>query len=379
MRRYLLFFVCLLFCSSLCAEKTIAIFLNKHAQGWGPESVKTGIPGSEEAVIYMADQLAKLGYKVYVLGKPMRGSPHRLCSANPRYVSLNFDDGTVFDVGIAWRMPDAAQRIKQRARTVYFWPEDLCEKVYTEEQINSFDGVLWISEYERQQYISKNPAFAKFTHIYGNGVPAALAKPIQPRENPYSCIWGSNYARGLDILLDIWPEVKKHYPKATLDIYYGWQHWGCMSKQKEAQMRAQVLALAPLGVQEHGMVGHDELTQAYERASLWTYPCTALETFCTTAIRAQLAGAIPVIIDGSALKETVRHGYRCATKEEYLAMLLQTMSTIDKVSVEERQKMSSFIVQEYTWEVLAKRWQELFESTPVRNEPPKRRALTFFY
>lgn len=346
-------------------QKSIGIFTYKILGGkpWDPDSIKTGINGSEESIIYMSQKLAKLGNKVIVFGDPPKNSPHSLQEANPRYVSVDFNDGSTLDIAISWRMPDAAERLRMRARKVYFWPHDTCSFSLTNAQINGFDDVLWISQYQREQWISVNPGFTKFTKIFGNGINPEQFNPPQERVNPYSCIYGSNYARGLEVLLNIWPTIKQQFPRATLEIYYGWQHWGLLSPEKETKMRMQIMNLASLDVHDYGQVGHEELNRAFERASLWTYPCIGLETFCITALRAQLAGAQPVIIDGSALKETVRHGFKCSQKEEYCANLMKAMHDAEKITLAERKKMGEFILKEFTWDSLAIKWEKSFNST----------------
>lgn len=362
-----LFFLFSILCSA-CAygnvQQTIAINTYKvyGADPWDPESIKRGITGSEEAVIYISQKLSQLGCKVVVFGDPPSGSPHSSAEANPRYVSTDFNDGTKFDVAVSWRRPDLGGELKKIASKVYLWPHDTYHWHLTDEQINAFDDVLWLSQWQREQWISVNPGFAKFTKIFGNGLNPEQFKPIQERENPYSCIYSSNFARGLEILLDIWPLIKLEFPRAKLDIYYGWQHWGLLSPEKEAKMRAQVNQFASMGVCNHGMVGHEELNMAYEQASLWTYPCIAPETFCITGIRAQLAGCVPVIIDGTGLKETVRYGYKCSRPDEYLATLLQAMREAEKITLDDRKKMGGFVRDEYTWEVMAKKWKQLFDA-----------------
>ncbi len=345
-------------------QKTIAIFTYPvHGQpAWDPNSIKEGIAGGEEAVIYMSQELAELGYKVLVFRTPPKNSPYGLEGANPRYVNFDYDDGTKFDIGISWRMPTAAEAYKMRAQKVYLWPHDIAWGHQTLDQISAFDDVLWLSNWHRQNGIAHNKAYEKFTEIFGNGINLDHFQPVLERDNPYSCIYGSNYARGMEILLDIWPTVKKEYPKATLDIYYGWEHWGLLSKEQELKLRAQIAQLASLDVHEHGKIGHEELNKAYGKASLWTYPCIAAETFCITALRAQLSGAIPVIIEGSALTETVRSGYKCSTKEQYLETLLTAMKNADKITQEERKKIGDFVRKEYTWKAIAIKWKELFDS-----------------
>lgn len=361
---FLFFFLAYLPCFSDDQPETIVIATYKvhGATAWDPDSIKSGITGSEEAVIYMSQQLAKLGYDVTVLGDPPKNSPHSDPSANPRYVNFNYRNGKKYDIAIAWRTPFNAMDLKQIARSVYLWPHDTYHSPLTPRQINGFEGVLWISKWQKDFWVSVNPGFNKFKPIFGNGINPDQFLPVVERKNPYSCIYGSNYGRGLEVLLEIWPKIKEAHPKATLDIYYGWQHWGLLSPEKELRMRQQITQYAPLDVREHGLVSHEELNKAYSEASFWTYPCIAPEVFCITAIRAQLAGAIPVIIDGSALPETVRYGYRCSNANEYFDTLNKALSEADKISVEQRKEMGHFILQEYTWEAVAKEWKKLFDS-----------------
>jgi glycosyltransferase involved in cell wall biosynthesis len=369
MRLVFIFLLSLSFFHSVQSEppQSIGIFTYKvyGMEPWDPDSIKSGINGSEEAVIYMSQKLAQLGYKVLVFGHPPTNSSHSLPEANPRFVDVDFKDDALLDVAISWRQPDAAANLKKRARYVYLWPHDTYESSLTEAQINGFQDVLWVSEWQRKYWISANPGFAKFTKIFGNGINPTQFQPIQERSNPYSCIYSSNYARGLDILLDHWPTIKQQFPQARLDIYYGWRHWGILPPQKEAKMRAQVAQLASLDVYDHGQVGHEELNRAYEKASFWTYPCTGWEVFCITALRAQMAGAFPVIIEGTALTETVRHGVRCSKPEDYCATLLKAMQNADKITLEERKRMREWILQEYTWDVVARKWKELFDTSLV--------------
>lgn len=362
--RYILIFFCLLAGYAHSQEKkSIAIVTYKVANlpQWDPESIKKGINGSEEAVIYISKELAALGYQVTVYGDPPQNSVHSSILSNPRYLPLNDPSPKKFDVAIAWRNPYGAPQLKSVAKQVYLWPHDIFRGQVDEKSLSAFDGVLWISTWQREDWAKYNPILGKHERIFGNGIVAAQFKDVTERKNPYSCIYGSNYARGLDILLDIWPEVRKQFPKATLDIYYGWQHWGLLSAEKEARMREQVKELASMGVIDHGSVGHEELNRAYETASFWTYPCTDIEVFCITALRAQMAGAVPVIIDGSALPETVRYGYKCADREAYLSLLLKAMGEAEKISLSDRKKMKDFILEEYTWKKIAHDWDDQFQ------------------
>ncbi len=345
-------------------QKTIGIFTFKYpgVNPWDPRDIQSGIGGSEEAVIYLAQELAELGYRVWVFGNPPADSPHALPEANPRYFDLNENISLKqpLDIGIAWRMPAIAAQLRSYAKKIYLWPHDTLTSPVTKQQIHDFDDVLWLSRWQRKQWVSVSPGFAKFTKIFGNAVNPEQFSPIQPRTNPYSCIYSSSWDRGLEILLDIWPYIKEQQPRATLDIYYGHKLFSISHPQKAGKMLKQIAALPD--VHEHGQVGHEELNRAYGKASFWTYPCIMPETFCITALRAQLSGAIPVIREGTALVKTVRHGYRCTKVKEYSSLLLKAFDDAESITLEDRIKTGEFVLSEFTWKIIASQWKELFES-----------------
>lgn len=344
-------------------KKTIGIFTVKRSdvKPWDPDSIKSGIAGSEEAVIYLSKHLADLGYDVLIFGDPPAKSSYKSFSSNPRYVDVNYDDFPRLDVAISWRMYFLAEDLKKIANKVYLWPHDICNHRLSDKEIKNFDGILWLSEWQRSNWTYINPGLKKFKTIYGNGINLDQFHPITERKNPYSCIYASNYARGLDLLLSIWPEVKKEFPQATLDIYYGRQGFGILSEEKAEKIIRAIESQSHLGVSEKGMVGHQELNNAYAEASFWTYPCTDVEVFCISALRAQFAGAVPVIIRGSALSETVRHGFGSVHKDHYLAILKHAMRNVHQLNHLYRAHMREFIEKEYTWKMIAKKWMNTFE------------------
>jgi glycosyltransferase involved in cell wall biosynthesis len=344
-------------------QKTVGIFTGKvpGMNPWDPEIIHSGISGSEEAVIYLSQQLVELGFKVLVFGDPPLKSPHSSEDANPRFVSVdqNIQLSDHLDIAIAWRMPGIGKWLRSVAKKIYLWPHDTLNTPVPSETILEFDGVLWLSEWQRRQWASVSPDFSKFKLIFGNGINPSQFTPVQERRNPYSCIYGSCWNRGLEILLSLWPSIKEAEPRATLDIYYGTKLFAPSFPEKAAKMRKQIDSLQD--VHEHGQVGHEELNKAYGSSSFWLYPCTWPETFCISALRAQFAGAIPVVREQCALKETVRHGYKCTSLKEYLPTVLMAFKQAETISLENRQKMGQFILEEWTWQKVASKWKDFFE------------------
>ena len=328
---------------------------------WDADSVITGIPGSEEAVIYISKELAVLGHQVIIYGDPPPNSIHSHPSSNPRYVDAKDSKSAKLDIAIAWSLPPSVVNdLKDIAAKVYLWPHGFIYQI-TQDEIDQIDGVLWISQWQRTVTLRRFPNMERFKRVFGNGIVPDQFPPISERLNPHSCIYGSNYARGLELLLEIWPEVKDRYPRATLDIYYGWQSFGALTPEKERELRNKIPTLCDLDVREHGRVSHEELTRAFNRASLWTFPSAEVETFCITALRAQYAGAVPVVYRWAALEETVQHGYYCSEYSEFPSLMIWALGEAEKISVDQRKCMRAFIDKKFTWKEIAARWLEYFD------------------
>ena len=345
-------------------QKTVCIFKARIPQiiNWDPDSIYTGVSGSEESIIYSAEALKDKGYKVFVLNNIQNKEQYSTASANPCYAGYLRGDH-FFDFTILHDEANFTNILRPRTRKLYFLPNNTCRESLHKHDIEAFDDILWLSSYQRNQWISINPGLMRFTKIFGNALNKTQFKPVQQRRNPYSCIYASDYARGLYILLTIWPNIKNKFPMAILDIYYGLKNWGIMSREEEQFIRDRIQVLKIDGVTDHGQVGHEELTNAFSTTSLWTYPCTYPETFCITALKAQLSGAVPVILETAALSETVKFGFKCSIKEHYEDLLLEVMGNIERISIEERKDMGRFVLDNFTWEEITSRWVHLFESS----------------
>lgn len=139
-------------------------------------------------------------------------------------------------------------------------------------------------------------------------------------KKPYSVGYFSSYDRGLECLLDMWPEIKKQVPKATLDIYYGWDMYDQFHSKDPAKMKwrwQMTRKIHDVGAVEHGRVNHQQLADAMKEIKVWAYPTEFTEIHCITALKAQEAEMIPVVTDVGALNETVLCGYTVTSDNIY--------------------------------------------------------------
>jgi glycosyltransferase involved in cell wall biosynthesis len=351
-------------------------YVNESFGQWDPSNIQTGLPGSEECVVYASKELANRGHRVTVYMDPPEDSVWNSPFSNPSWLNANtFDNNNIiYDIIILWRFY-ASNKYHSRAYKVFGWYHDGIISKKNAYVFPEFDGVLLLSNYHLSQF---NYVFVNFhqmlTKICGNGVLHEQFENPMNITNNHSIGYFSNYARGLYILLKIWPNIINIYPDATLDICYGRQTWGTMSNEDLNTVVELIEKYKSIGVTEHGKIGHQALADIMQQTSIWAYPCNELgesETFCITAVKCQLAGCIPVTTRIGALNETVHleapfsHNLTSnGSTDKYQELLLNTLARIDttnpEIIKEEREKYIAFAKQ-WSWSSCIDKWLELYD------------------
>lgn len=312
--------------------------------------------GSEEAVIFASATLAKR-HQVTVFADPPEESKYRARNSNPRYTEESINTRQKeFDIIIMWRhIPDMGNALKDGGKTC-LWLHDVSSYKYDYDP----DIILFLSRFHHSNYMRSQSTWHKSTIkkiIAGNGLDYDPPREDTVKRKKLSCVYASNYSRGLIHLLRLWPEVRAKYPKATLNIAYGRETYGNLNDQ---QMEEIVSLIEQPGITEHGKLNYNELNALMQRCSLWTYPYSGLsETFCITAIRAQRCGLIPVTTREAALKETVSPLAFTLTRfefEPYRKLLFKALAEEDVV---DRSELVEFSY-DYTWDKIVEKWEEEF-------------------
>lgn len=322
---------------------------------WTPDSIKTGIGGSEEAVIYLSKELTKLGWKVTVYASPGIKAGEYEGVIYKNFWEANLDDD--FNILISWRQPHLFDH-EFKANKKYLWLHDVMNKRdMSSKGLKQVDKIIVLSKFHRDlfPYIPDD----KFW-ISSNGIVLDQFKGEEKRK-PHSLIYGSCPSRGLEILLDIWPEVRKEVPDVTLDIYYGWFNFIKGNKDNASKMKWMEQMQEKIkqeGITFHGRIGQEELAREYMKSDIWSYSCQFPEISCITAMKAQAAGTIPVILNYAALNESVAHGYREELPEKYKDMLINALK--DKNREKLRKPMQEW-ANKFSWKEVAKQWNDEFK------------------
>ena len=181
--------------------------------------------------------------------------------------------------------------------------------------------------------------------------------------------YSSSYDRGLEILLDLWPRIIKRYPKATLDICYGWDLFIAGYRdnpERMAWMEKINKEMKQKGITHHGRLGKAKLADIRQSCGIWAYPTFFQEINCITALECQADGLVPVTMNSFALKETVGSGikidgdiYDKEVQEKWLKALFKFMGN-RKLWIEESKKARKF-AKKFSWDNIADKWLKVFK------------------
>lgn len=338
-------------------NNSIVYFCSSAFEDWGPDSLKTGTGGSEEAVINLTKRWAKMGYDVTVFNN----CPEEKTVDGVKWVRWEkFNPRDIFNILIGWRNNPFLQ--PKVAKKKYVDAHDVPAVRYFPE--NSLKDVTLMVKSNYHRTLFPHLKDENFT-IIPNGINTAqFENPVKVKNN---LCWTSSYDRGLEYLLDMWQDIRKEVPDATLDVAYGFNLYDASARGKTPEgkkWKQKMLSLLDQeGITHHGRLNSDQVAELYKKADTWAYPTDFPEICCITATKSMASGAIPVttkfgsliernqgvLVDGIANDPQVRENF----KNELIALLKD-----DKRKEEIRAKLD---VSTYDWDLTAQKWDEEFK------------------
>jgi glycosyltransferase involved in cell wall biosynthesis len=234
-------------------------------------------------------------------------------------------------------------------------------RMITPERAAEVDFIFVLSEAHKAQLLEDQPHLEDKIIITANGIDPERFFRVEGRERkPRSFIYSSSPDRGLERILDWWPDVQKMWPDATLDVYYGFGNFEQLKQRGMANLtewqQGMIERMDALdGVTLRGRVGQDELAEAFAEHQYWFYPSIWTETYCIGAVEAIAAGCTPVTNDLAALAERVPERFRVphdAEKDAYLTLLadLESGKTLGLMKDEIASARAC------TWEAVYNQW-----------------------
>ena len=351
-------------------ENEIVIYCGPGFTSWSPMKLvnpgETFMGGSEEATVYIAQELAKKGWRVTVYADP--GEDEGVIDGvdwKPYYKFNHKDD---FNILIGWRNLSFFDG-NYKAKKKYVWAHDVLNPLeYTKERLRKIDKIIVLSDAHRRTI----PDVADDKILVSTNGFHEYKEHTKVVNNPKWVIYTSSYDRGLEHLLKIWPDVVKEVPEAKLHVFYGWQlfqkFYADNPERMEWKSKLDKMMEDPT-ITHHGRVSQPEMEEWMKKCGIWAYPTHFYEINCITAIKAQLWGCVPVYMNYAALETTAQFGkkvegeiYDPETKKEFTKQLVEALKDEDW-QTEERKKMMPWARDNFAWEKVAAQWTAEFKET----------------
>lgn len=351
--------------------KDLVIYCGNTAHQWNPELFKTkGFGGSEEAVIHLAREWAKLGWNVTVYNNCGHKEIRSDGVLYKPFWEFNYRDKQ--DVVILWR-----------------WAKPLDADINASKIFIDLHDVALPGEFteKRLAKLTKIMVKSKFQRSYLNGIPdnkiAIIPNGFESyydshiKKDPYLIINTSSPDRCMDVLPKLFKEVKKQVPEAKLQWAYGWEGFSgahAYDLKKIAWRDETKKAMKEAGIEDLGRLPQADVAKLYQKASIYAYPTEFAEIDCISVKKAQAAGCFPIATDFGALTTSIEWGVKVhstKTKENWNRPYTFHFGLEGE---KEQKKWVDSVIEylkkgidkthptgtEFAWSKIAARWAELF-------------------
>ena len=141
-------------------DKSIVIFCGQGYEEWGPHTLDKGMGGSEEAVVYLSRELAKLGWNVTVFGEADLTEFEPTVFWRP-WKEIDVRD--TFNVFVSWRAPQFTQTVNAKVKLA-----DIHD-VLPEDIMKNYPDVTYLVKTAYHRSLTPLLPDEKF-RIIGNGI-----------------------------------------------------------------------------------------------------------------------------------------------------------------------------------------------------------------
>jgi glycosyltransferase involved in cell wall biosynthesis/Tfp pilus assembly protein PilF len=338
--------------------------------------------GSESALCYLAEALSQQGHEVFLLNQGMVPAVCRGVSCLP------LSEGSIGQLGrldafIVQNFAGKGRELRTllSAHTpLVFWSQHAHDQPAVQAlrdpaECQAYDFMVFVSDWQRQQFIQhfgldpertvvrRNAIGPAFSALFADNTPV-LAQKARPPVLAYT----STPFRGLDLLLDAFPLIRRAVPEVVLKVYSSMQVYH-VAETEEAQYASLYRKCRETeGVEYIGSLPQPELAGQLRAASVLAYPNTFAETSCIAVLEAMASGCRVVTSDLGALPETCAgfapliplNGDRAIYLNHFVeetVRVLQELAAPDTAGLESfLRRQLEHIDQTATWPMRAQEW-----------------------
>lgn len=277
-----------------------------------------GATGSDIAFCMIAKEFQKLNHEVHMFTS--HAQPHHKPDTwegcrlhNLSEVTIIIDDS--FDAIISLNEPDVFRILTDKPlRLCYQFLNDFkyCQAGFEQ----YVDQWVYVCEAHKDYLFTQSETPTNNWNIVPLGVDPSWYKDERVEGR---VVWTSSADRGLHNLLEIWPQIKKQVPHASLRIFYHFDYGNLLNIEPNdtsshytvvemanrlRYILSAVEKLKPLGVEHVKSVSRNQMIKELNEASVFAFPCdtvTTTEGYSVSTLESHASYTVPIITDQDCL------------------------------------------------------------------------------
>ena len=265
----------------------VLIFAGYGGITWNQSYLENhSLGGSETAVVNIARCLPK-HFEIYVAGNVTEETIDNVTYVHNFNLSKLISNNYFHTIIVSRYISFMESYPMFQTNNLYIWAHDTVlssygcnvnDKSILEKWNNKIDGIICLTEWHKGHFENHYPELKGKIQLINNGLNLSIFPTIS-QKIPHSFVYSSCSERGLDILLDFWPQILERWNDAQLFIssYNPFP-------QNEAEHKMNVIIEKHPSITHLGKLSQKELYQRMAITEFWLYPTSWPETSCITAL-----------------------------------------------------------------------------------------------
>ncbi len=273
--------------------------------------------GSQSSLCYLAVALANQQHQVFLFNSCTTPTVSLGVQCQP-LADLFTTKAPELDMLIVLNHANWGQKLRQALppRTkLIFWTGHAVDQpaiapLQNPAECQSYDYFVFVSEWQRQNYLIGLDIHPRKAKLLRNCIAPAFenlfdsdSAIISQKTNPPVIAYTSTPFRGLDLLLEMFPQLRQTIPGLILKVFSSLQVYQIADQEDPYSWLYEKCRQTP-GVEYIGSVPQAQLAQELRSVTLLAYPNHFAETSCISVLEAMASGCLVVTSNLGALPET---------------------------------------------------------------------------
>ncbi|KKU83873.1 MAG: Glycosyl transferase group 1 [Candidatus Amesbacteria bacterium GW2011_GWC2_47_8] len=328
--------------------------------------------GSESALCYLTEALAKRGHEVILFGRmPGSFTSRRVIHKpdndlkNEQWQDLDFliiQNTPYYGIGLKTVLGDKTKLV--------FWSQHAPDQPAVQSLRDSrilaaYDAIVMISSAQMEGYIREFGIDREKCFILRNAISPAFENLFEKEENILSeksripvLVYTSTPFRGLGLLIKLFPQIRQEVPGTILKVFSSMKVYQT-PKESDEKDYGQLYRLCQRteGVEYVSSVSQTKLAKDLKRVLIFSYPNTFPETSCICAMEAMAAGCQVITSDLGALPETTAGFAKLIPMDSNYNQNFVDATVTALKNPTNTNKQVAFVKTNYTWKKRAIEWE----------------------